>query len=499
MGLKAKIAYTNTTYEQLRDALIRRIPNITDRWTDYNESDIGMTLLELFVGVATFLNYMIDRRVNELFLPNMREKKHGLTFAKSVGFRFFGTVAARTILRFSLNTPAGNNVVISKYTRCRAIQTSPIYVTTMDDALIPAGQTYVDVEAWQGIPIGPLSFDPIMDLPPYVIAENNVADRSVEVLVDGVVWTEVDTFIGYGPDHKVYKTTILEDGSTMVEFGDGFEGKIPDAQVDLFYILTDGPDGNRGSGTVVRIEDQILDSGGNSISISVTNTSELSGGASAETLYHAKKHIPAWVQTNGRGITKLDILGLVEGFPGIKQAQLLTIEEYDLFSFEIDYYQIRLAVIPENDGLPGQALKDAVRNFLHTQKKYLTADIEVVDPDYIIVDVSIEVVKFRAWSDPHVIEVVTEAIQEFFKIAESPTFEYRLVGDIDGIVFSQNVEFEQLVTDVVNLEEISTLDSLIMTADGVDYGTGQPLSDVPIGNKQIAFLGDISILVSGEI
>ena len=118
MAVKAKIMYTNTTYEELRQALIERIPNITTNWTDFNESDIGITLLELFCGVGTFLNYMIDRRVNELFLANMRERAHGIMRAKSYGYKFHGVVAARTMLRFSLASPISNNIYIPAHTRC---------------------------------------------------------------------------------------------------------------------------------------------------------------------------------------------------------------------------------------------------------------------------------------------------------------------------------------------------------------------------------------------
>ena len=42
---RASIAYTNKDYESLRRELLARVPQLTDRWTDFNASDLGVVLL----------------------------------------------------------------------------------------------------------------------------------------------------------------------------------------------------------------------------------------------------------------------------------------------------------------------------------------------------------------------------------------------------------------------------------------------------------------------
>jgi len=500
MALKAKVAYTNTDYEELRDALIAKIPLITDRWTDFNESDIGIALLETFCGVGAMLNYMLDRRLNEVYLPTMRERKHGIYFAESVGYKFNSRVAARTMLRFSIPRTITANVIIPKYTRCSSPAVSPIPLVTVEDAIIPAGQLSVDIEAWQGSVIDPsLTFNTGIDPPPYVLSDTEIAEGSIVVKVNGRNWVNVDNFINYSSESEIYTTQLNPDDTTTVFFGDGFEGKEPDGTVEIIYILTDGPDGNRGAGTVTSILDTIFDSSGETVNISVTNPSELAGGNYRESLYHAKKQIPAEVQANSRAITRLDIRALVEGYPGIKQCKVLDINDYPLYSFEISYYEIRIAVIPDNEGYPGQALKEAVYNYLVNQKKYVTADLEILDPEYVVTDITVNCVKYRDYEDYEVIQSVTEAIQEFFRVAESPAEEERLTGSVDGLVFGQDIEFEQLVAALVNLSQVSTLDSLVMTANGIDYGTGQTVSDVPIEDTEIALIGNVLITVTGEV
>ena len=49
------------TYEQLRDELLRRIPVYDPEWTDHNESDPGIALLELFAFLGESLLYRFNQ------------------------------------------------------------------------------------------------------------------------------------------------------------------------------------------------------------------------------------------------------------------------------------------------------------------------------------------------------------------------------------------------------------------------------------------------------
>ncbi|MBJ9711507.1 hypothetical protein [Burkholderia gladioli] len=49
------------TYAQLLTELVRRIPQYTDQWTDYNDSDPGITLLQLLTWIGESLLYQADR------------------------------------------------------------------------------------------------------------------------------------------------------------------------------------------------------------------------------------------------------------------------------------------------------------------------------------------------------------------------------------------------------------------------------------------------------
>src|SRR6185503_6714191 len=49
------------SYQQLREELLRRIPFYTKEWTDYNASDPGIALLELFASLGESLLYRFNR------------------------------------------------------------------------------------------------------------------------------------------------------------------------------------------------------------------------------------------------------------------------------------------------------------------------------------------------------------------------------------------------------------------------------------------------------
>lgn len=50
------------------------------------------------------------------------------------------------------------------------------------------------------------------------------ASSTLQIRVDGVLWSEVDSFAGLGPTDKVYTTTVDDSGTLTITFGDGVHG-----------------------------------------------------------------------------------------------------------------------------------------------------------------------------------------------------------------------------------------------------------------------------------
>ena len=81
---RASIEYSNKDYESIRQELLGRVPQLTDRWTDFNSSDLGIVLLELFCGVGDMLAYYLDAQAAEAFLPTARQRQSVIDLCKHI-------------------------------------------------------------------------------------------------------------------------------------------------------------------------------------------------------------------------------------------------------------------------------------------------------------------------------------------------------------------------------------------------------------------------------
>jgi hypothetical protein len=102
------------TFEQIRSELLLRIPRYTPEWTDWNESDPGVTLIELFAWLAESIGYRL----------NQAPERCLLTFLDVLGIRPDPARPASTDLTFTvrqgetrpITVPAGTAVASSVQT-----------------------------------------------------------------------------------------------------------------------------------------------------------------------------------------------------------------------------------------------------------------------------------------------------------------------------------------------------------------------------------------------
>src|SRR5215471_14428599 len=80
------------TFQQLYQELRRRIPAYTPEWTDHNDSDPGITLLQLFAWLAEIVIYRLNR------VPG----KNYIKFLELVGVQLQQPAPALAELQFTL-------------------------------------------------------------------------------------------------------------------------------------------------------------------------------------------------------------------------------------------------------------------------------------------------------------------------------------------------------------------------------------------------------------
>ncbi|HTB15624.1 MAG TPA: putative baseplate assembly protein [Bryobacteraceae bacterium] len=137
------IVLDDRTYDDLTAELQRRIPAYTPEWTDFNESDPGIALIELFAWLAELLVY----RVNQI--PDNAYVK----FLQMIGIQLNLPAAAQTYLTFTLtssNLPTA--VTIPGQTQVSLSNSSggaPVIFETTDN-LNAVGASLVAVQYFDG-------------------------------------------------------------------------------------------------------------------------------------------------------------------------------------------------------------------------------------------------------------------------------------------------------------------------------------------------------------
>lgn len=90
------------TFEDLVQEAMRLIPRYCPEWTDYNYSDPGITLIELFAWMTDILLYRLNR------VPD----KHFIKFMELVGMRLRDAEPARVPMTFYLTAPQPTKIPI---------------------------------------------------------------------------------------------------------------------------------------------------------------------------------------------------------------------------------------------------------------------------------------------------------------------------------------------------------------------------------------------------
>jgi hypothetical protein len=132
-------------------------------------------------------------------------------------------------------------------------------------------------------------------------APNGVVD-TLQVRVDGVLWTEVGALLGAAPDAHVYTTSVGDDGKVTVQFGGEPGSRLPSGRGNVIaqYRQGLGPDGNVRAGSITTLLDRPVGLK------SMVNPASASGGSAPEPLEMARANAPNTVRTFGRIVSLTD-------------------------------------------------------------------------------------------------------------------------------------------------------------------------------------------------
>ncbi|MCL4436300.1 MAG: putative baseplate assembly protein [Thaumarchaeota archaeon] len=142
-------------------------------------------------------------------------------------------------------------------------------------------------------------------------------ESTLEIRVDNVEWTEVESFEDLTHSDNAYVTKRSDEGETNVIFGDGVTGRLPmsgQENIRASYRVGIGSKGMLEAGQLSLLMTRPLGVR------SVTNPLKTSGGTDPESLDDACKNAPRTVLTLDRIVSLEDFKYFAQGFAGIGKA-----------------------------------------------------------------------------------------------------------------------------------------------------------------------------------
>lgn len=130
------------TFDQIRGELLLRIPRYTPEWTDWNESDPGITLVEIFAWLAESIGYRLNRAPERCLLTFLealgitpepaRPATTDLTFTVRQGTTRPIQIPALTVVQSSVQTDQGPIVFETE----RGLQLMPLRLQSLQLATL---------------------------------------------------------------------------------------------------------------------------------------------------------------------------------------------------------------------------------------------------------------------------------------------------------------------------------------------------------------------------
>lgn len=449
-----QIDYTSRDFEAIRDDMISLIQYFLPEWKNRDASDFGITLIELFAYMGDIMSYYIDRAANESFITTASQRDSVLRIARLLDYTPTASTPATVTLSFStLNTsaqtvPAGTQVsttsiVDGENTEIIFETDTAITVSPSVDGGLTAGPV-TTVAATQGYTVEQTGINALavsngLADQVYALAEYPVIKDSIEITVDGVVYTFVDYLVDYSGNDPVFTIDVDAEDITYILFGDNVGGRIPprNATIEAVYRVGVGAAGNVAENTLTEIVTNYQ------VGLQVNNEDAASGGSDTEDTDSIRISTPISIRALNRAVTLTDYESLAIQVAGVAKASALA----------NTYNNITLYFAPSGD--PGVEDNNITPTTVFTNlttdvntffedKMPPTTTLTLQPPSYVSVDIELNLFILAQYRQSTVVTAVQNVLSNFLAF--------------------DNVDFEDRITLQDILTEISAV-------SGVSYAT----------------------------
>jgi hypothetical protein len=335
------IDYTSKDFAGFKQSLLDYAAVNFPEWTGRSEADFGVLLVELFAYLGDILSFYGDRAADEAFLATATQRRSVINLALMLGYTPAEATAATGSVNLITSTgspavsvPAGTAIM----TPYQASVDGPIFFETTADVTVAGSGGISAVTVIEGLTQGSTTIT--VNSSPYkveipgssdgtssqvfVLRGSPVISGSVNVFTDASLssssspyeqWNIVNTLVESGPSSRDVLLSATSTGVTYLTFGDGTNGFVPPigTQVYVNYRVGGGVYGNVSGGGAFDFVETVT-------GVSVGSSTDMSGGADAESIESIRRNAPRAFRTIDRAVSLQDYEDLAVRVGGLADA-----------------------------------------------------------------------------------------------------------------------------------------------------------------------------------
>ena len=389
----SNINYTNQDFWSLKSRLVSLIQErfgvngtvLPNTFNDLVESSVAIMLMENWAFIGDTLSFKMDQQFNEIFMTTVTQLDNAFRIARGYGFKPTPPIAAVSYWTATLNAPVVTDITIA--TPLSIPLPSPtIFNTSIElfpadsnnqpifnqDIIIPAGQTInqtiigVEGKTINQEAAGSGTVGQSVSLSSYPVLLD-----SIQVLVDGNTWSEVDYFTDSQPRQE-YRVEFNALYQAFIIFGNNRAGMLPSpgSRISITYRVGGGPAGNIVTGAIEYQKQAFVPGLKFSVPISFRNYTAGQYGYGGDGLEDIRRKLPQWIQTQQRMVSPNDFKTLCEQFATPYNGQIrkatAVLRNYGCSGNIVDIY-----VLSNNSGvlqIASDGLKSNLSDYVATNK-----------------------------------------------------------------------------------------------------------------------------------
>lgn len=410
----SSVPYTGRDVAEIRRTLIEMIPSLTDKWTDFNESDLGVVLIELIAGAQDMQNFYFDTQAYETFLDTAVQDKNVRSLLRSMNYHIPLTNSCKGSITITFQDSEYKEISIPKYTKVFSSYADQRQQYLTADAFTREGEfSSIEIPIIEGelktLVMTKQDFENNKNSSSNTsrrvyLGFKNVAEGSVVLEQDDVIWEQCDDALLKYRGGYFYSVHKDSEGQVYVMFPPDYLERIPqvpDETVTFKFILSNGFEG--------QVPPRALNQIGITLPYQVTeivNNRETYGGADEPVLTDLKVLAREHAVTMDRYITVEDYKNGVDTEPYVFQS---IVKDWKSRDFVSEPYLVKVWAVDHYGKSVGEENAKSLAQKLESRGN-LEVSVQVMPVETLTFDVEIDVTtRARTTEDK---ESVKKSIQD---------------------------------------------------------------------------------------